>query len=245
MKHLKAAISLGVLGVGGVMMIMTSSDYKPGLEKNEIKNPTVMTGTLPKRVPVLPTMDARDEMIQDVTSVDADETSKVVESSSSEVWNNFVHKSELQEYQRLHSKIFPSEGEKAFRKELVANERVLRSLQDLLQTPAIDDSATQMQNAALDLLFEALQNDPNGPAAQVLKAAVSNPMVEDTSLSLETRKSLAGVKAEILFNMSSMHPETSQELERLLPGPVSQHLWSNVKAQQQSNLAESSLEKSK
>lgn len=244
MKNLKVAVSLGVLGVGGVMMIMTSSDYKPGLEKNEIKNPTVMTGTLPKRAPVLPTMDSRIETIQ-VVNADIEKTAEATGSSSSEVWNNFVHKSELQEYQKLHSKLFLSDGEKVFRKELVANERVLRSLQDLLQTPATDDSSTQMQNAALDLLFEALQGDPGGPAAQVLKAVVSDPMVEDASLSIETRKSLAGVKAEILFNMSSMYPESSQELERLLPGPVSQHLWSNVKAQQQSNLAESSLEKSK
>lgn len=241
MKHLKVVLSLGVLGVGGVMMIMTSSDYKPGLERNEINNSTVMTGTLSKRVPVLPTMDARIEMFQTGTGV---ETAAVTASSSQEVWNSFVHKAELQEYQKLHSKIFLSDDEKAFRKDLVENERVLRSLQDLLQTPAIDDSSTQMQNAALDLLFEALQGDPGGPATQILKAVISDPMVEDTSLNLETRKSLAGVKAEILFNMSSMHPETSQELERLLPGPVSQHLWNNVKAQQQSNLAESSLEKS-
>nr|WP_295906244.1 hypothetical protein [uncultured Bdellovibrio sp.] len=232
MKSLKIALAVGIVGIGGAMMFMASSENKTEIKEN--KNPTVITGTPDKRVPVLPTMDSR---VGFVTEHDS--------ASVSPVWQNFIYKSELREYRQLHAKIFLTDEEKVFRKDLVKNEQVLRSLQELLQTPAMDDNSTQMQNAALDLLFEALQTSADGEAARVLKAVVSNPTVEDKSVNLETRKSLAGVKAEILFQMSSMHPQTAQELERLLPGPVSQQLWSNVKAQQQNNLAESTLQKRK
>ncbi|MEK2646317.1 hypothetical protein [Bdellovibrio sp. BCCA] len=242
MKTLKIALAVGVVGIGGAMMFMASSGNKTEIKEN--KNPTVTTGTPDKRVPVLPTMDTRPEFVTEQGSI-PDSENETMTASAAPVWQNFIYKSELAEYRQLHAKIFLTDEEKTFRKGLVKNEQVLRSLQEFLQTPATDDSSTQMQNAALDLLFEALQTSADGEAARVLKAVVSNPTVEDKSVNLETRKSLAGIKAEILFQMSSMHPQTAQELERLLPGPVSQQLWSNVKAQQQNNLAESSLQKGK
>lgn len=158
------------------------------------------------------------------------------------VWKDFAHKEEVEKYHGLQGKVFLSEEDKKFRKELFADEKVLKSLETLLKTPATNREQEALQNAALDILLESLQASESGIAAEILKNVVADNLVEDTSLPRETRETLGGIKAEIVFQFTSLYPDSVAEIEGLLPGPASQKIWSNVKARQQSNLAESTLE---
>ncbi len=53
------------------------------------------------------------------------------------------------------------------------------------------------------------------------------------------RRALAGIKAEIMYQLSSERPGEAAQLQASLPGPVSERIWNNVQYQQENNLAES------
>lgn len=146
---------------------------------------------------------------------------------------------ELAKYAGLKKKVFLSPDEKAEQARILEDRGLVNSLLSLLLVPALPGSMTMhMQNDAIDLLLEARAAGV-AAASEVLRSVVEDKKIEDTSVDMETRTSLAGVKAEVLYQWSAQEPERASELERWLPGPVSQKIWNNVISAQRQNLNES------
>jgi hypothetical protein len=146
---------------------------------------------------------------------------------------------ELAQYAVLKKKIFLTSSEDSERKLLLTNEKLLRGMRSrLMRSPATAQEAME-QNAAIDLLLDAVRTGDNEVAIDVLRSVVTDGQVEDESLDRTTRENLAGIKAEVLFQWSALKPAQASELAGLLPGPVSQRIWQNVVDAQQSNLNES------
>ena len=108
----------------------------------------------------------------------------------------------------------------------------------LMHTPTTAKEAGE-QNAAIDMLLDALKSGDSEVAVDVLRSVVTDGQVEDESIDRSTRENLAGIKAEVLFQWSALKPAQASELASLLPGPISQKIWQNVVDAQQSNLNES------
>jgi hypothetical protein len=151
---------------------------------------------------------------------------------------------ELMAYAEMNKKVFLTDDEKAQKKGFFRDSRFLKSLESLLRQPAEIGSDLQIQQfAALDALFEAVQSpDSERGAEDVLRSLVEDKSVEDPKLDGKSREALAGVKAEILYQWSSLQPNKAGEINRLLPGPVSQRIWQNVLDTQRNNVAESQEE---
>lgn len=155
----------------------------------------------------------------------------------------FEFQKELGDYAFLKKKVLLSDADKSEKKDLMQNDRFLRSLESLLKTPTNGDfEMEQQQNFALDLLFEALESDTRSIASEVLQAIVQDPQVENAQLDRKSREKLAGLKAEVLYQWAALEPGKSGEIQSWLPGPVSQRIWQNVLASQHSNLEESAAE---
>lgn len=159
-------------------------------------------------------------------------------SEDSRVWTDFKYRADMDKYLGLRKKVLMAENEKREREELLADRTLIQSLQPLLLVEASKENR-ELQNAALDYLFEALQAGAKNEAAAVLRAVVADASVEAETTSLESRKALAGIKAEVLLNWSSLDPGAEKQIEASLPGRVSQKIWDRVKQHQDNNLAES------
>lgn len=163
-----------------------------------------------------------------------------LEKTSSTAFKDFAHKEELSQFSLLSQKALLLPTDQIARKDLLADENLIRSLKPLLTTASQDKSEQQLQNSALDLLFAALQTDSRDVAVGVLKDVVASAGVENETLPQTEREQLAGVKAEVLMALSA-DPKFQDDLTSLFPGPVTGKIWQNVQSRQESNLAESNL----
>jgi hypothetical protein len=153
--------------------------------------------------------------------------------------SNDVYKSELADLARLRAKVFLSEDEKAERTRLLADRDFLRGVGIFVRKPATALDEQKSQAGALDTLIEALDSSARDVAAGELKELAADDRIEDATLDSAARKNLAGLKAEALFKWTAHEPSVSDEIQRLLPGPVSRKIWENVLAEQEQNAAES------
>lgn len=243
MKRWRMALKLVAAVLGGVLIYKTSSitlqDSVSEIVEEKLR-PEFINAT-----------DGKNENINKETSmVNQDKNLKGSEvskksPSSDKVWTDFKYQNELSNYAAIQAKVFLSEDETEQKKAFLRDQEMLRSFKSILLAPAPDMVTMKLQNAAIDLLFDALAGDPQGASLEVLKDVISNPLIEDSQLNSQERQAVAEIKAEILFRVSAALPESRRELESLLPGPVSQRLWKNVVAQQKSNLAESALERAR
>ncbi|HEY1079460.1 MAG TPA: hypothetical protein VGE46_05160 [Bdellovibrio sp.] len=235
-KRLTILSITAIIGLGGIIYKMVHPAETPqGEPKADATE--IVDSVAPVMAPVVDAgKEAKSATQVSVMTLTTDPEAKA------KVWKDFAHKEEVEKYHGLQGKVFLSDEDKKFRQELFADERMLKSLEILLKTPATDRAQETLQNAALDILLESLQASDSGIAAEILKNIVADNLVEDTSLPKETREALGGIKAEIVFQFTSLYPDSVAEIEGMLPGPASQKIWSNVKARQQSNLAESTLE---
>ncbi len=103
-------------------------------------------------------------------------------------------------------------------------------------------SVTASQDAAVDLLVEALKSGDKAMAAEVARAVIEDPAVENAGTDRSVRENLAGIKAEVLYHWAAIMPDDASNIERSLPGPVSRKIWDNVNRRHASNLAESAEE---
>lgn len=229
-----------VLAVSASVMMLGGLIYKMSPLSQESSN-----------VAEMPTAQAPQEDKKVVTSslekaaalpVSSEIATKPVTAADNKIWEDFPHKKDLKQYHDLRGKVFLSEADKAFRREVLEDERKLMSLAELLKTPANSEEHMNLQNAALDILLESLHSSAPQAAIEILRGVLADTTVENAALSLSERQNLGGIKAEILFQWTSLFPESRNEIEGLLPGPASKKIWSNVQIRQQSNLAESSLE---
>lgn len=233
-KRLTILLVSAALGLGGIIYLMV-----PAAETPQRDSLSGLSEHSPEPL-MAPVVEAQNE-VKPATQVSV-MTLAADPEAKAKVWKDFAHKEHVEKYHGLQGKVFLSEEDKIFRQELFANEEILRSLEALLKVPASNRDQEELQNAALDILLESLQSSESGIAAEILKNIVADNLVEDTSLSKEVRETLGGIKAEIVFQFTSLYPDSVAEIEGMLPGPASQKIWSNVKARQQNNLAESTLE---
>ncbi len=156
---------------------------------------------------------------------------------------SFEYQKEMIDYGYLNKKVFLSDAEKSEKEILFRNENLLRAIGERLRQPSQNSQDNLGEtNLALDLLFESLQANATGVAGEVLRSLIQDAAIENPKVELAVRKELAGVKAEILYQWSSLDPAVARDIQAWLPGPVSQQLWKNVRAVQNNNVAESSLE---
>jgi hypothetical protein len=142
----------------------------------------------------------------------------------------------------LRAKIFLSPEEKRERADLLRHSGLLKALGRRLVEPTRSMAVMNEQDAAIDVLMEALKSGDAQVAGEVLQGVVRDGQVEDTRLDRGSREQLAGLKAEVLYQWSALSPAAASQLPSWLPGPVSRKIWANVVRMQQSNLAESAAE---
>lgn len=239
MKRWRMALKLVAVVFGGVLIYQISSTTLQDSGSEIVDKNTDPLSVHPIKVEI--------GKIQNMNRNEGSKGSEVtaIERKNDKVWSDFKYADEIASYSVIQSKVFLSEDEKALRKKFLEDQDMLRSFKSILLIPAQDMKTMKMQNAALDILFESFELDPQGISLELFKDVISNPTVEDAQLSSQERQAVAEIKAEILFRVSAAVPESRAELESLLPGPVSQRLWQNVVAQQKSNLAESALERAR
>lgn len=156
---------------------------------------------------------------------------------------SFENKSELSEFKILKLKVLLTEEEQAQRKNFLQDRTLLENLKVLFKYPAPYQDLENQQNVAVDLLLEAIKSGDAETARAVFKELIADPTIENTQLTPAQRQNLAGVKAEVLYQWSSLEPDRASEMQSALPGPVSKKIWKNVMSQQQNNEAESAITK--
>jgi len=154
----------------------------------------------------------------------------------------FQYQSDLDAFARIKAKVFLNEAEEAEQRRLLNDSSLLKALGLRLTEASLAPSVTASQDAAVDLLVEAMKNGDKALAAEIARAVIEDPQVENTSIERSVRENLAGVKAEVLYHWAALMPEEAGAIERYLPGPVSQKIWANVARRHSSNRAESQQE---
>jgi len=152
----------------------------------------------------------------------------------------FIHGHELARYAELKRKIFLNSDEQAEKARIAVDLDLTKSLERLLHFPSFIGSPLQaLQNDALDFLFENVGNPKNTAVAAVLQALVKDKEIENPKNDRPKKLSLAGFKAEVLYQWSAVQPSVVAQIPAWLPGPVSQKIWQNVLAAQAQNASDS------
>lgn len=140
---------------------------------------------------------------------------------------------ELEALSLIDDKVFTSDEEKEEFSRWTTNPDFVSALGERLKRPAFTLKEKKDQNLALSLVLKA----ERALALKTVESVVKDAQIEDENRPMEDRKQLAGVKAELIYQWTSMNPEDSQMIVGWLPGPVSQKIWLNVKHMQDSNVA--------
>lgn len=150
----------------------------------------------------------------------------------------------LQSYQGLHAKTFLTADEEQEKNEMLRNPAFLEDLRGVLSDTSMmeDPEYEKLENAAMDLIVEALQYGDRQASLQVIQDIIQDPQVENPDLPQKVRETLAGIKGELLYHAVAFAPGEFSNVESLLPGVVSQRIWRNVQAKHQQNLNESQIE---
>ena len=150
-------------------------------------------------------------------------------------------KTKLISFQSLQNKSVLTEGEEADLLATLKDGDFLLKVGNLLRSrQAIKDPQFEsLQSVAIDVIVQALKEGNDQIASDVVWDQIRDPQLEDNSLPLEERKTLAGIKGEILYHATAIRPDLFQDIDMDLPGPASQKIWQNVKGQQMDNLTES------
>lgn len=147
---------------------------------------------------------------------------------------------ELKRFQNLREKVFLSEEEKLKKSQLLHDRVFILSLDGFLKDATVPGTeAYEQQNAALDLLYEAVKSGDATAASDVLQGVVKDSRIENAALSLDQREALGGLKAEVLYNWIALQPRIRGELPGWLPGPASRRILENVLAAHRNNVKES------
>lgn len=150
----------------------------------------------------------------------------------------------IKDFKFLQAKVFRNEEDEKKWKKLISDTKYIQQLSLYLKNlPNLDPQEFKAnQNGVIDLLIEALRAGDTASAEQAILEVIKDAQVEDAQLAQNTRELLAGVKAELLYQSSSLKPQLAAQFDSILPGPVSQKIWKNVQQQQSDNLALSEAE---
>lgn len=140
----------------------------------------------------------------------------------------------IREIKQFRQKVFLNEKERLYKKEIVQNPTFLKTMARWLNNPNTDSDNISF---AIDSLIEGLEGGSTLAREEIIKL-VQDGRIEDPKLAASDREILAGIKAELL-HLWSTHENIESSVTQLLPGKVSQKIWSNVKAHQDNNYQES------
>lgn len=152
--------------------------------------------------------------------------------------------SQLSGFQQLHEKVFLSASDESEKKNLLMDSQFIRMSADVLKNVKSmeDPEFEKSQNSAMDALLEALKSGNQAAAHTAITELILDPQVEDPALPMPIRKTLAGIKAELLYHATALDPQGFSRVVSNLPGPVSGQIWKNVQERQDDNVAESRAE---
>lgn len=95
----------------------------------------------------------------------------------------------------------------------------------------------KLQNLSTEFLVSAIES--NIDVSQLMKEIIADSTIESTSAPQAHRQIQAELKAELIYSWSSHSPQYTLGIESLLPGPVSQRIWSNIQNTHANNAEES------
>jgi len=147
--------------------------------------------------------------------------------------------SRIDEYSKLKRQVLPKDDSEAAKSRLMHDEQLLASLKPVFGAAPATAQEIGWQNAAIDYLFDARAQAASEAALGVLRSIVEDPSVEKNEVTVDARAALAGVKAEVMYRWVALEPSRADEIQRLLPGPISRKIWDNVIAAQKQNRLES------
>lgn len=170
-------------------------------------------------------------------------TSMLIPPAAQTTWKPEV-KERLSAFQALQMKSVMTPEEEEARLQFLQDAELISQIGLTLRsrTAQQDPKAEENQNIAIDILIEALKEGNEQAATDAIWDQIRDGQVEDANVPLKERKVFAGIKGEILYHATALRPDTFQDVEMDLPGPVSQKIWKNVQAQHQSNLEGSQAE---
>lgn len=235
------------LGIGAVALVAAllgqrGSEPQPLTETALAKE----TSSHQSEIAAVPS-ESKEEVARAPASLDPKAAvSKESEKTGGKAFKDFVYTKELRDYMHLKTKVFMNEEEKIRKAQLLADTGFVREAGELLRKPAaIDSEDFDRQSRVMDLLFEALESPSKSVAIEALRDVVEDTQIENDKLDVEARRSLAGVKAEVLYQWSALDPMRASDIQAWLPGPVSQKIWRNVLEMQNNNRLESLQEVAK
>lgn len=181
----------------------------------------------------------------EVTAQKAQETQAAAKAEVKPIEKGQLPQPEVMEkFKVIHAKVFKNDEDQKNLKIMLMDSKYILQLGEYLRDlqSVGKDEFKSNQNAVVDLLIEALKSGDSRSAEQAILDVVKDAQVEDTKLALNTRELLGGVKAELLYQSTSIKPELAEQFSRVLPGPASEKIWLNVQQQQADNLAVSESE---
>lgn len=147
----------------------------------------------------------------------------------------FEFNKEIDLFRDMQKRLFLTEADQAEKRRLLNDVALLRALGLRLTEPSNSPAVMDSQDVAVDLLVEAVKSGDREAASEVLRSVVADPQVENPALDQGVRQHMAGLKGEIMLRWAALAPDEADNIERSLPGPVSQKIWNNVKRRQESN----------
>ena len=148
-----------------------------------------------------------------------------------------AEKARLAEYAQIKAKVFTTELEKTRRQTLYGDTVFLKKLGQVVSTPT--SATNDEKNAAVDLLIEAASQGHSDLANALIKDVVADKTIEDSSMAMDVREDLAGLKAELIYRWVADQPARASDVASAIPGPVTSQIWKNVQAQHEQNRLES------
>jgi hypothetical protein len=141
----------------------------------------------------------------------------------------------LELFQELDVKVLMNPSEKERYVALLSD----RDIQALIKRTILTANTEniKLQNSSVEFLVSAIES--NVDVSQLMKEIISDSAIESTSAPQAQRQVQAELKAELIYSWSSNSPRQVQGIEALLPGPVSQRIWSNIQYTHANNAEES------
>lgn len=227
-----ALLFIAALIIGGVFFLKKPADSHSAAESGDIEVP-----------------ESDEEMeIAEAISMDAGNSKPIsvtrLSSPASQIpWSPQV-KVQLKSFQQFQNKSVMTNDEEEARLKLLQDADLISQVSGMLRSRLAqkDAQAFENQNIAIDLLIEALKEGNEQAATDAIWDQIRDGQVEDSSIPLGERKTLAGIKGELIYHATALRPDSFQDIEMDLPGPVSQKIWKNVQEQHQANLESSQTE---
>lgn len=225
----KRAIYLSI-GVAAIAMVSVFSASHRTVDTPAVSSevPSVVAET------AAPLMDKKNEVVKESNVVASpqvvSEPAFFSESEKRELTT------QLEDFDHLYKKLLKSAEEREEYHASLKNKKVFPLIKKMILHPTRENA--KLQDLGLNYLMEALQTDRPGVSV-VLSEIIADASIENSKIPIETRQQQAELKAEILYQWTSMYPEQATTVSGLLPGRASQNIWRNVQDLQANNESES------